>query len=45
MTAWRDGTESETGDVAGVISNVDAASSVEIKMAAGGGFAAVIQPQ
>jgi alpha-glucosidase len=45
MTAWRDGTENETGDVAGVATNVDAASSVEIEMAAGGGFAAVIQPQ
>jgi alpha-glucosidase len=45
MTAWRDGTENETGDVAGVLSAVDATSTLEIRMNAGGGFAAVIRPR
>jgi alpha-glucosidase len=45
MTAWRDGTDNETGDVAGVASNVEANSTVDIKMAPGGGFAAVIRPR
>ena len=45
MTSWRDGTETETGDVAGVASSVDATSTVNIHMNAGGGFAAVIKPQ
>ncbi len=43
MTSWRDGTENEGGDVAGVATAVDANSTVEIKMAGGGGFAAVIR--
>jgi alpha-glucosidase len=45
MTAWRDGTEYEEGDVAGVESTVDASSTIDIKMAPGGGFAAVIRPR
>jgi alpha-glucosidase len=45
MTAWRDGTETETGDVAGVTSNVDVSSTLDIHMNAGGGFAAVIRPE
>jgi alpha-glucosidase len=44
MTAWSDGTETETGDVAGVPSTVDSKSTVQIKMAPGGGYAAVIRP-
>jgi alpha-glucosidase len=43
MTAWRDGTETETGDVAGKTEPVDATTTVDIKMSAGGGFAAVIR--
>jgi alpha-glucosidase len=47
MTSWRDGAEGENGDVAGSASNVllDSGSAVQFKMAAGGGFAAVIRPQ
>jgi alpha-glucosidase len=45
MTAWRDGTETASRDVAGVASAVTADSSVEVRMAAGGGFAAVIRPE
>jgi alpha-glucosidase len=44
MTAWRDGTETATGDVAGETSMVDTNSTVDIHMAPGGGFAAVIRP-
>jgi len=45
MTSWRDGTETESGDVAGKAEAVDSTKTVNIHMAAGGGFAAVIKPQ
>jgi alpha-glucosidase len=45
MTSWRDGTETDSGDVAGMAEAVDPSTTFTIKMAAGGGFAAVIKPQ
>jgi alpha-glucosidase len=43
-TLFQDGTESEDGDVAGKTLPANNSASMTIKMAAGGGFAAVIRP-
>jgi alpha-glucosidase len=45
ITAWRDGAENAAGDVAaGPPTPVTADSTFDVRMAAGGGFAAVIRP-